>query len=86
MVSMKYEKGDVQNPINNLSILAFEHHIAPQCCLVSRYQALFPKAVDTKKNGPKRMQLTGKKIWVFCAFGPVFLPPLSSLRIKIVRR
>jgi len=82
MVSLKYEKGVVQNPINHSSVLAFENCIAPQCFMVTRYTAAFHKATDTKKNVPYRMQLMGKKIFeafsvlVFWGFWfCLFFPP-----------
>lgn len=83
MVSLKYVKGVVENPINNLSILAFENCIAAQCFMVSSYKAAFHKATDRKKNLPERTQFTGKKIWGFFLWfwQWFFFFPLKSLSI-----
>jgi len=41
MLSLKYGKRAVQNPINNLSILAFENHIALQGLMTTTYKVVF---------------------------------------------
>lgn len=52
MISLKYEQGAVQNPINNLSILASENCITLQSFITTSYKTVFQKIIETKKNLP----------------------------------